>query len=93
MRCYPSTIVKASLGGFLGGGSGGIGSVAHGGLRDFQTVRAIEVVTMEPEPRVMLHEGEAVHEILHAWGTNGSDHPHLACADSGRRMVAVHRGV
>ena len=71
LRCYPSTIVKASVGGFLGGGSGGIGSVAHGGLRDFQTVRAIEVVTMEPEPRVVLHEGEAVHEILHAWGTNG----------------------
>src|SRR5579863_9244095 len=71
LRCYPSTIVKASLGGFLGGGSGGIGSVAHGYLRDYQTVRAIEVVTMEPEPRVILHEGEAVHDILHAWGTNG----------------------
>ncbi len=71
LRCYPSTIVKASLGGFLGGGSGGIGSVAHGGLRDFQTVRAIEVVTMEPEPRIVLHEGDSVHEILHAWGTNG----------------------
>src|SRR5579862_5625951 len=59
LRCYPSTIVKASVGGFLGGGSGGIGSVAHGNLRDFNTVRAIEVVTMEPEPRVVLHEGQA----------------------------------
>ncbi len=71
LRMYPSTLVKASLGGFLGGGSGGIGSVAHGGLRDFDTVRAFEVVTMEDEPRVVLHEGAAVHEILHAWGTNG----------------------
>ncbi len=71
LRCYPSTIVKASVGGFLGGGSGGIGSVAHGNLRDFQTVRAIELVTMEAEPRVVKHEGEAVHDILHAWGTNG----------------------
>jgi FAD/FMN-containing dehydrogenase len=71
LRCYPSTIVKATVGGFLGGGSGGIGSVAHGNLRDFQTVRALDVVTMEPEPRVVHHEGEAVHEILHAWGTNG----------------------
>ena len=71
LRCYPSTVVKASLGGFLGGGSGGIGSVKHGGLRDYGTVRAIEVVTMEAEPRVVKHEGEAVHEILHAWGTNG----------------------
>jgi len=70
LRCYPSTIIKASVGGFLGGGSGGIGSVAHGNLRDFQTVRALEVVTMEAEPRIVLHKGEAVHEILHAWGTN-----------------------
>lgn len=71
LRMYPSTLVKASVGGFLAGGSGGIGSVAHGGLRDFDTVRAFEVVTMEDEPRVVLHEGAAVHEILHAWGTNG----------------------
>ena len=71
LRMYPSTLAKASLGGFLAGGSGGIGSVAHGGLRDFDTVRGFEVATMEDEPRVVLHEGAAVHEILHAWGTNG----------------------
>jgi FAD/FMN-containing dehydrogenase len=71
LRCYPSTIAKASVGGFLGGGSGGIGSIAHGGLRDFETVRAIEVVTMEAEPRVVQHEGDAVHDIMHSWGTNG----------------------
>lgn len=71
LRMYPSTLVKASVGGFLAGGSGGIGSVTHGGLRDFDTVRAFEVVTMEEEPRVVRHEGAAVHEILHAWGTNG----------------------
>jgi FAD/FMN-containing dehydrogenase len=71
LRCYPSTVVKASVGGFLAGGSGGIGSVAHGGLRDFATVRALDVVTMEESPRLIHHEGEAIHEILHAWGTNG----------------------
>jgi FAD/FMN-containing dehydrogenase len=71
LRCYPSTIAKASVGGFLGGGSGGIGSIAHGGLRDFQTVRQLEVVTMEPNPRVVLHQGDAVHDIMHSWGTNG----------------------
>lgn len=71
LRMYPSTLVKASVGGFLGGGSGGIGSVAHGQLRDFDNVRAFEVVTMEDVPRVVMHEGPAVHEILHAWGTNG----------------------
>src|SRR6202012_171 len=71
LRMYPSTLVKASVGGFLAGGSGGIGSGNHGGLGDFDTVRAFEVVTMENEPRVVKHEGAAVHEILHAWGTNG----------------------
>ena len=71
LRCYPSTVVKAAVGGFLGGGSGGIGSISHGGLRDFQTVRAIEVVTMESTPRVVLHEGTAVHDVMHSWGTNG----------------------
>jgi FAD/FMN-containing dehydrogenase len=71
LRMYPSTLVKASVGGFLAGGSGGIGSVMHGGLRDFDTVRGFEVVTMEEMPRVVLHQGAAVHEILHAWGTNG----------------------
>jgi len=71
LRMYPSTLVKASVGGFLAGGSGGIGSVAHGGLRDFDTVRGFEVATMEDPPRVVMHEGAAVHEILHAWGTNG----------------------
>lgn len=45
--------------------------MAYGGLRDFDTVRAFEVATMEEEPRVVLHEGPAVHEILHAWGSNG----------------------
>jgi FAD/FMN-containing dehydrogenase len=71
LRMYPSTLVKASVGGFLGGGSGGIGSVAHGNLRDFDNVRAFELVTMEDPPRMVLHQGPAVHEILYAWGTNG----------------------
>ena len=71
LRCYPSTLVKATVGGFVAGGSGGIGSVANGNLRDFETVRALELVTMEALPRIVRHEGSAVHEILHAWGTNG----------------------
>jgi FAD binding domain len=71
LRCYPSTYVKASVGGFLAGGSGGIGSIGYGGLRDNQTVRGIELLTMEKEPRFVRFEGEDVHQILHSWGTNG----------------------
>ncbi len=71
LRNYPSTLAKATVGGFLGGGSGGIGSIAHGMLRDFDTVRALEFVTMEDEPRIVRHEGAGIHEILHCWGTNG----------------------
>ena len=71
LRCYPSTYVKASVGGFLGGGSGGIGSITYGGLRDNQTVRGIELLTMEKQPRFVRFEGDEVDQILHSWGTNG----------------------
>lgn len=71
LRCYPSTWVKATVGGFLGGGSGGIGSITYGGLRENGTVPAIDVMTMEAEPRIIRHEGKSVHEVLHSWGTNG----------------------
>lgn len=71
LRCYPSTLAKATVGGFVAGGSGGIGSVAHGGLRDFNTVRAFDILTMEPTPRLLHLEGDDMHSVLHAWGTNG----------------------
>ncbi len=71
LRCYPSTWVKASVGGFIGGGSGGVGSILHGGLAEPGTVAAIDVLTMEAEPRVIHHEGQSVHDVRHSWGTNG----------------------
>jgi FAD/FMN-containing dehydrogenase len=71
LRCYPSTYVKASIGGFLAGGSGGIGSVRHGGLREPGTVVSVDIVTMEAEPRRLKLEGPNLFEVLHAYGTNG----------------------
>ena len=71
LRCYPSTYVKASIGGFLAGGSGGIGSVRHGGLRDRGTVASVDIITMEAEPRRLTLDGPDVLEVLHAYGTNG----------------------
>ncbi len=71
LRCYPSTLVKASLGGFLCGGSGGIGSITYGGLRDNNNVRSIEIMTMEENPRRVLLQGDGIFRALHAWGTTG----------------------
>jgi FAD/FMN-containing dehydrogenase len=71
LRCYPSTYVKATVGGFLAGGSGGIGSVRNGVLRDPGMVVAVDILTMEAEPRRLTLEGANVLEVLHAYGTNG----------------------
>ena len=79
LRCYPSTIAKASLGGFLGGGSGGIGSVAHGGLRDFETVRAFEVVTMESRAAHRAPRRRGRPRRSPRLGNQRRHHPHLVC--------------
>jgi FAD/FMN-containing dehydrogenase len=71
MRLHPSTYNTASIGGFIAGGSGGVGSINFGGLRDFGNVLRLRVVTMEAEPRVLDLTGEDLHKITHAYGTNG----------------------
>ena len=53
MRLHPSTYRTASLGGFIAGGSGGVGSINWGGLRDIGNIFGLRVVTMEAEPRVL----------------------------------------
>jgi FAD/FMN-containing dehydrogenase len=71
MRMHPSTAHTATIGGFVAGGSGGIGSINFGGLRDFGNVIRLRVVTMEAEPRVLELTGEDLHKAIHAYGTNG----------------------
>lgn len=71
LRCYPSTFVKAGVAGFCAGGSGGIGSITWGGLRENGTVHALTILTMEAEPREIRLSGPDIFKILHAWGTNG----------------------
>ncbi|RWC88105.1 MAG: FAD-binding oxidoreductase [Mesorhizobium sp.] len=71
LRLSPSTYNTASIGGFIAGGSGGIGSINFGGLRDFGNVLRLRVVTMEAEPKVLELTGENLHKVTHAYGTNG----------------------
>jgi len=71
LRMFSSTRATASLGGFIAGGSGGVGSITWGGLRDFGNVLRLNVMTMEEEPRTLELKGEDLHKAVHAYGTNG----------------------
>ncbi|MDQ6437893.1 FAD-binding oxidoreductase [Mesorhizobium sp. LHD-90] len=71
LRLHPSTYATASIGGFIAGGSGGVGSINFGGLRDFGNVIRLRVVTMEAEPKILELTGEDLHKVTHAYGTNG----------------------
>ncbi|GAB4577051.1 MAG: FAD-binding oxidoreductase [Roseibium sp.] len=71
LRMHPSTYRTATIGGFIAGGSGGVGSINWGGLRDLGNVIRLRVVTMEAEPRILDMTGDALQKVMHAYGTNG----------------------
>lgn len=71
IRMYSSTWTTATIGGFIAGGSGGVGSCTWGALRDLGNIIRLRVVTMEEEPRVLEFEGEELARVSHAYGTNG----------------------
>ena len=71
LRLQPSTARTASLAGFVAGGSGGLGSVRWGFLRDPGHLLGLEVVTMEPIPRVLQLGPQASRPLNHAYGCNG----------------------
>ena len=71
LRMHPSTKRTATIGGFVAGGSGGIGSVNYGGLREVGNILAARVVTLEEVPRVIELRGDAAQKINRAYGTTG----------------------
>jgi len=71
MRFHPSTYRMATLGGFIAGGSGGVGSIRWGGLRNFGNILGLKVITCEAEPRVLDLTGPDILKVAHAYGTNG----------------------
>jgi FAD/FMN-containing dehydrogenase len=71
LRMHPSTKRTATIGGFVAGGSGGIGSVNYGGLREPGNILAARVVTVEEQPRVIELRGDAAQKVNRAYGTTG----------------------
>lgn len=71
MRFHPSTRRTATIGGFICGGSSGVGAINYGILRDRGNVLGLRVITLEPEPRAIELRGDDVQKVVHAYGTNG----------------------
>lgn len=71
LRFHPSTRRTATIGGFIAGGSTGIGAINYGLLRDRGSVLGLRVVTVEATPRVLELRGDDVLKATHAYGCNG----------------------
>ena len=71
LRCMPSTWMIASIGGFLCGGSGGIGSIRYGGIASGDNVKSVTLMTVEAEPRLLRFEERDAIKALHTYGTTG----------------------
>jgi FAD/FMN-containing dehydrogenase len=71
LRMHSSTKRSAAIGGFVAGGSGGVGSVTYGGLREPGNILAARVVTVEERPRIIELRGDAAQKINRAYGTTG----------------------
>lgn len=71
LRMHPSTKRTATIGGFVAGGSGGVGSVMYGGLREPGNILAARVITVEETPVVIELRGDAAQKVNRAYGTTG----------------------
>jgi FAD/FMN-containing dehydrogenase len=70
LRCMPSTWIISTIGGFFCGGSGGIGSILHGGIASGDNVKSVTIMTMEAEPKFIKLEERDALTALHTYGTN-----------------------
>jgi len=71
LRMHPSTKRSATIGGFVAGGSGGVGSVTYGGLREPGNILAARIVTLEEEPRILELRDDAAQKVNRSYGTTG----------------------
>jgi hypothetical protein len=70
LRLHPTTKTTATIGGYVAGGTGGVGSAAWGALRDHGNISALEVVTAEDNPRTIELRGRDTALVHHAYGAN-----------------------
>jgi FAD/FMN-containing dehydrogenase len=87
LMMYPSTMKSATVGGYLGGGFAGIGSVRHGIIRDSGMIQAVKIMTVEENPRALTLSGDDVGFVFHAWGTTG------IVLEAELRLVAAERWI
>ena len=71
LSMFPSTKRLATMAGFVAGGSGGIGSLRNGMLRDGENITYIRIVTVEEVPQIIELRGRDILQVQHAYGTNG----------------------
>jgi FAD/FMN-containing dehydrogenase len=71
LRMYPSTKRTATIGGFIAGGSGGVGSIQWGWLHEHGHVIGAQIVTAEATPRLLELRGRETKAVIHAYGTSG----------------------
>ena len=72
MAMFPSTQDIATIGGFVAGGSAGIGSIANGALREKGNIIQLKALSVEEVPRERSFDAEEALQIHHAWGLNGA---------------------
>ena len=71
LAMFPSTQDLATVGGFVAGGSAGIGSVANGPLRQPGNLIGVTALSVEAAPRTLTFDGPEALLLHHAWGING----------------------
>ncbi|MCB1884204.1 MAG: FAD-binding oxidoreductase [Geminicoccaceae bacterium] len=71
LRLYPTTCETATIGGFVGSGIGGVGSVTWGLMDAPGNILSARVLTLERDPRRLELTGAELDRIAGAWGTTG----------------------
>ncbi|MEL6793717.1 MAG: FAD-binding oxidoreductase, partial [Pseudomonadota bacterium] len=72
MAMFPSTLDIATIGGFVAGGSAGIGSLTNGRLREAGNLIEVRALSLEGAPEERVFAGEDAMNVHHAWGLNGA---------------------